>query len=207
MSEESPIMNPELYEEIDKEVEGKAVEIERTTRRRRRRRSEDDEMPLSLDKISGREVVEILRFLHRHYLSWMTEAESTKFSTVYRSAKEEALKETLDLYNELHKQVSVVVDKLEKITERLEKLEARTTTTQETAKKTVEEIKKSILDDPRVRSLLLVLLETTLGKNEQYKKFRPLIAKILLPEAFEKEEKSGTPQETKVEGVENEGQS
>jgi len=206
MSEESPITNPELYNEIDAEVEGKAVEIvERKSRRRRRRRS-DDEIPLSLDKISGKEVMEILDFLHRRYLSWLTEAEATKFSTVYRSAKEEALKESLEIYGELQKHVVNIVERLDKLAERLEKV-TTPIAPQQMAKETAEEIKKSLLDDPRVRSLIFVMLESFLGKNEQYQKFRPFIAQLLIPEAFQRpQSKPQSPQETGVEGVENEGQ-
>ena len=206
MSEESPITNPELYNEIDAEVEGKAVEIvERKSRRRRRRRS-DDEIPLSLDKISGKEVMEILDFLHRRYLSWLTEAEATKFSTVYRSAKEEALKESLEIYGELQKHVVNIVERLDKLAERLEKV-TTPIAPQQMAKETAEEIKKSLLDDPRVRSLIFVMLESFLGKNEQYQKFRPFIAQLLIPEAFQQpRQETRTPKETGVEGVENEGQ-
>jgi len=203
MSEESPITNPELYNEIDAEVEGKAVEIvERKSRRRRRRRS-DDEIPLSLDKISGKEVMEILDFLHRRYLSWLTEAEATKFSTVYRSAKEEALKESLELYGELQKQVRDIVEGLNKLAERLEKV-TTPTPPQQLAKETAEEIKKSLLDDPRVRSLIFVMLESFLGKNEQYQKFRPFIAQLLIPEAFQQpRQETRTPEETEANQVEN----
>ena len=206
MSEESPITNPELYNEIDAEVEGKAVQvIERKPRRRRRRRN-DDEIPLSLDKISGKEVMEILDFLHRRYLSWLTEAEATKFSTVYRSAKEEALKESLEIYGELQKHVVNIVERLDKLAERLEKV-TTPTPPQQLAKETAEEIKKSLLDDPRVRSLIFVMLESFLGKNEQYQKFRPFIAQLLIPEAFQPpQSKPQSPKETGVEGVENEGQ-
>jgi len=203
MSEESPITNPELYNEIDAEVEGKAVQvIERKPRRRRRRRN-DDEIPLSLDKISGKEVMEILDFLHRRYLSWLTEAEATKFSTVYRSAKEEALKESLEIYSEIQKQNQQMLEQLNRLAEKLGQIQG-VAPPQQLAKETAEEIKKSLLDDPRVRSLIFVMLESFLGKNEQYQKFRPFIAQLLIPEAFQPpRQETRTPKETGVEGVEN----
>ena len=204
MSEESPITNPELYEAIDSEIEGKAVEVVRKSRRRRKK--DEDEMPLPLDKLSGREVIQILDFLHKRYLSWMTEAESAKYATVYKSAKEEALKESLEMYAEIQKQNQQLIEQLNKLIERLQ--QQQQVQPQQIAKETVQEMKKSLLDDPRVRSLLFVLLESFLGKNETYQKFRPFLARILIPEAFRQQEETTTHEEQQAqnEGPQNEGQ-
>jgi len=180
LAEESPITNPDLYEEIDEAVTGGVVEVEKP--KKKKRRSGKLSIPLPLDKLSGKEVIEILDFLHKRYLSWMTEAEASKYSVVYKSAKEDALKESLEIYNELSKQIASITENLNKLAEKLATVNV---TPQQIAKEVVQETKRSLLDDPRVRTLIFVGLESLLGKNPQYQKLRPLIASILMPEAFQ----------------------
>jgi len=213
MSETSPVTNPELFESIDQEVQGKAVVIEK--KRRRRRRQSEEEIPLPLSKLSGKEVIEILDFLHKRYLSWMTEAEASKYSTVYRSAKEEALKETLDLYSELQKQVLETIKELKETVEALRTIHHQQI--QRIPQETAKEVKKGLLEDPRVRALIFVGLESFLGNNPKYQELRPIIRQILMPETilYEQQrlqqiqqllqqEQQATPQEQRVENVEQE---
>jgi len=199
MSEESPITNPDLYESIDKSIGG-AVEVIETSKRKRRRRSSDEELPLPLEKLSGREVIEILDFLHRRYLSWMTEAEASKFSVVYKTAKEDALKESLEIYNEITKQQQQIIENLNKLASNLSAIQQLP---KQVSKEVVQEAKRSILDDPRVRTLIFVGLESFLANNQTYKQLRPLIAQLLIPEAFQQQQ--GQQQSQQEESGSNEG--
>lgn len=168
------------YEEVEKIEEEAGLEKKK---KKRGRRIDDEEAPLSLQKLSGEETVRILDFLHRRYLSWMTEAEGTKYAGLYRTAKEEALREALETYSEIQKQNQQLLERMEKL---IQTLEAKLTTApaQEIAQQTAEQIKRSILDDPRVRSLLFIGLESLFGNNPQYQKYRNFLLSLLFPEAM-----------------------
>lgn len=167
---ESPITDPEVYEAIDQQLAPEEPE----PRKRRKTRKNMEEIPLPLEKLSGREIVEILDFLHRRYLSWMTEAESSKYMTVWKSARDEAIKEILETQSQILEQQNQTISRLENT---IKMLEYRLNQAQAGTS-------KSFLDDPRIRALLFTLLETFLGNNQQYKNLRGLLATVLLPEAF-----------------------
>jgi len=180
--------------EID-ESQIQSLEQEMVTETRKRKRSRDTtDIPKELDQMSGSDVVKILEFLHRKYLSWMTEAEGSKYATLYKSAKEDALKETLEAYAELQKTNQALMERLERLIESLEsKLVAQSAVQpQEVAKETVKELKKSLLDDPRVRAILYVVADYFMGKNPELAKYKPIVASILLPEAVEANPSSST---------------
>lgn len=171
-------------------TEVEASEIEKaagikTEEPKRKRRKEDPILPEELKKLSGDEVLRVLDFMHRRYLSWMTEAESVKYSSLYKSARDEALKETLETYAELQKQNQALMERMEKL---IQALEGRLQPTQ-IAQETAQQIKKSILDDPRVRTLIAVGLDAFLKDNEVYQKYRPLVICTLLPESCVQENK------------------
>jgi len=173
--------------EIDEsQIQSLEQEIVTETRKRRRGREITD-IPRELEQMSGSDVVKILEFLHRKYLSWMTEAEGSKYATLYKSAKEEALKETLEAYAELQKTNQVLLERLERLVESLENrlVSQPAVQPQEVAKETVKELKKSLLDDPRVRALLYVVADYFMGKNPELAKYKPIVASILFPEAVE----------------------
>lgn len=173
------------YEEVEKIEEETGLEKKK---KKRGRRIDDEEAPLSLQKLSGEETVRILDFLHRRYLSWMTEAEGTKYAGLYRTAKEEALREALETYTEIQKQNQQLLERMEKLIQTLEGKLTTAPQTQEIAQQTAEQIKKSLLDDPRVRSIIFIGLESLFGNNPQYQKYRNFILSLLFPEAIKEEE-------------------
>jgi flagellar biosynthesis/type III secretory pathway protein FliH len=173
--------------EIDEsQIQSLESEVVPETRRKKRGRETTD-IPKELEEMSGSDVVKILEFLHRKYLSWMTEAEGSKYATLYKSAKEDALKETLEAYAELQKTNQALIERLERLVESLEnRLVAQPAVQpQEVAKETAKELKKSLLDDPRVRALLYVVADYFMGKNPELAKYRAIVANILFPEALE----------------------
>ena len=164
-----------MAEEISQEeVERIEKEAQITPRRRRKR---EEEEPLELSRLSGEEVVRILDFLHRRYLSWMTEAESTKYAGVYKTAKDEALKEALETYAEIQKQNQELISRLEKL---ITVLAERVST--QPPQQPVEQV-RSILDDPRVRGIVFIILETLLRDKPTYQEMRKLLIPLLFPES------------------------
>jgi hypothetical protein len=157
--------------------------------KKKKRKSEEDEEPAELHQLSGSEVIRILDFLHRRYLSWMTEAESAKYSQLYRTAREEALKETLETYAELQKQNQALLERMEKLINALEgKLVAQAAPPQPPPQQQL----RSLLDDPRVRALLFVAFDYFASKNPELSKYRQLIQALLLPETLEQREQAET---------------
>jgi len=162
---------------------GELAEVK--VRKKNKRRKELNPAPESLRELSGEDVLNIFDFLHRRYLSWMTEAESAKYSTLYKSARDEALKETLETYSELQKQNQELINKLEKLVNALEGRLQPTAIATETA----QQIKKSLLDDPRIRTLIAIGLDAFLGSNDLYQKYRPLVICTLAPELCVEQQK------------------
>jgi len=162
--------------------------------RPKKRKVKQLNLPQSLESLSGREVIDILEFLHRKYLSWMTEAEGAKYGTLYRQVREDALKETLEVYTEIQKQNQELINKLTQLTDTLQKMVGGQVVVQqvaeEAAKATVQEVKRSILDDPRVRALLYIVADYMSEKAPGLKKYLPFIQAILLPESVQQQETS-----------------
>jgi hypothetical protein len=170
----SEIMTEEDIKAIDQVVE--------QPKPRKRRKNEDIELS-DLENLKGSDVIKILDFLHRRYLSWMTEAESTKFSSLYKSAKDEALKETLEVYSEIQKQNQQLLERMEKLIQALEgKLTTPEQIAQATAQQTIEQAKKSILEDPRVRALGYIIFDYLSSKDPSLAKYKDIVRMILLPE-------------------------
>jgi len=175
------LITPEEAEKIESEV------VERPRKKPKKLML----TPQSLEAVSGRDVIEILEFLHRKYLSWLTEAEGAKYSTLYRQAKDEALKEALEVYAEVQKQNQELLNKLTQLTEALSR-QMQTTApeqiAQEAAKQTVEEVKKSLLDDPRIRALGYVFFDYIASKNPELRKYSKLVEAILLGDLIQQEQ-------------------
>jgi len=181
---ESELITEEEVEKISEEVEVKPKKKRKTV-----------SIPQSLESLSGRDVLEMLEFLHRRYLSWMTEAEGAKYTTLYRQVREEALKEVIETYTEIQKQNQELINRLTQLTETLQKTFSPTSqvvqaVAETAARQTVEEVRRSILDDPRVRALILIALDYISEREPRLKKYLPFAQAVLMPEAFQQSEPS-----------------
>lgn len=188
MSEESPVTNPDLYQEIDDEIE----QVQKP--KKRKSRKNNMALPRGLAKMSGADVIEVMDFLHKRYLSWLTEAEASKYAIVYKTAKEEALKETLDITNELLKQMENMINTMNNMIKQLQEM-VTPQVPKIITKKIVKE--KSLLDDPRLRTTLFAVMDAFLANRKEWQVARPVVARILMPEAFEGEEVELTPEQKK----------
>lgn len=167
-------INPEDVKTLEEEI--------KPAERRRGRKPKLEEEVVSLSKLSGEETVKILDFLHRRYLSWMTEAESTKYANIFETAREKALEDVLKTYSEIQKQnqemISKLVEAIDSINKRLAELPQ--ITAQQTTQQTITQV-KSVLEDPRVRALLLLCFEALAPKLNINEDLKNLIRAILLP--------------------------
>ena len=188
MSEESPVTNPEVFETIDESVEGKKP--------KKRARKNTGSLPKGLAKMNGADVIEVMDFLHKRYLSWLTEAEASKYTIVYKTAKEEALKETLEITNELLKNMENMLSTMQQMLQKMEEMTKPKVPTVITKK---EIQKMSILDDPRIRTTLFAILDGFMAGRKEWNMIRDLVAGILIPEAFEQMQEQGEQQVTKEE--------
>jgi len=184
------LVTPEEAERIASEV---AVE------KPKKRRSTPPAIPRGLSEITGAEAIEVIEFLHRKYLSWLTEAEGAKYSTLYRQAKDEALKEAISYYAEIQKLNKEIMDRLEQVTQTLQGLVSQLApgktveqVAEETAKKTVEQVRRSIFDDPRVRALLYVVYDYLADRDPRLRRYQRVVEAILLPEASEAREEASS---------------
>lgn len=169
-------------EEIEREAEITTAGVGK----RRGRKRQNEELPQELGRLSGSEVIRILDFLHRRYLSWMVEAEGAKYTSVYKTAREEALKDVMETYAEIQKQNNQLLERMEKLIQALEgKLTAQPTII---AQQTAEQLKRSIFDDPRVRSMIFIGLESLFGNNPNYQRLRDFIISVLFPEAVARQQ-------------------
>jgi hypothetical protein len=187
-------MTEEEIKQIDQVVE--------QPKPRKRRKAEDIELA-DLENMKGSDIIKILDFLHRRYLSWMTEAESAKFSSLYKSAKDEALKETLEVYSEIQKQNQELLERMERL---IQALEGRLTATPEqiaqvTAQQTVEQAKKSILEDPRVRALGFIIFDYLSSKDPNLAKYKDIVKMILFPELLQSEAQQTAGTQTETQGA------
>lgn len=164
---------PEEVKEVEKEIG-----ISKRKKKKRLGASDIEEFD-TLSSMSGSEVIKVLDFLHRRYLSWMTEAESAKYSGLYKTAREEALKEVMETYSEIQKQNQALLEKLESL---IKILSEKQITPESVAQQTAQEIRKSLLEDPRIRGLIFVILETLFSNNPNYQKLRGILTPILFPE-------------------------
>ncbi|MEM4976072.1 MAG: hypothetical protein QXT64_01965 [Desulfurococcaceae archaeon] len=179
-------------EEIEEHIEGEVVKV---TPKRKPRRLEA-EIPKELGALSGDNVVKIMEFLHKKYLSWLREAESTKYVDVVRSIREETVNEINKFYSEIFRSYEERFKKheemLEKLTKMIDDLYSRVSIVREGEQEKVV-VKQSVLDDPRVRALLYIVSEAVSDKLPSIKSYLPLLRAILLPESLteRKEEEKG----------------
>lgn len=182
----------QMVEEIEQHIEGEVVKV---TPRRKPRRLEA-EIPKELGALSGDNVVKIMEFLHKKYLSWLREAESTKYVDVVRSIREETVNEINKFYSEIFRSYEERFKKheemLEKLTKMIDDLYNRISIVKEGEQEKVV-VKQSVLDDPRVRALLYIVSEAVSDKLPSIKSYLPLLRAILLPESLteRKEEEKG----------------
>ncbi|MEM4675236.1 MAG: hypothetical protein QXM12_02990 [Nitrososphaerota archaeon] len=174
-------------EEIEEHIEGEVVKV---TPRRKPRRIEA-EIPKELGALSGDNVVKIMEFLHKKYLSWLREAESTKYVDVVRSIREETVNEINKFYSEVFKSYEERFRKheemLEKLTKMIDDLYSRVSIIKEGEQEKVV-VKQSVLDDPRVRALLYIVSEAVSDKLPAIKQYLPFLRAILFPESIPREE-------------------
>ncbi len=169
-------MSKEITQEdlshIEEQLEERVVKAGR-----KRKKNNDIEMPISLRELSGEDVIEVFRFLHRQYLSWMSEAEASKYTDIVRQIRSETVDETKKIYDyiisEYEKKLEEYSKTLEIMSKRLEELSTR-------IQQPGQPIQVSILEDRRVRALLFPLLDTLLKNNPDYEKYKPLLAQVLL---------------------------
>jgi len=83
------VPKPESFEEVEEEEE---EVVPRPRRRvRKTRREIPKEVEEALRKIDGATALKLMQFLHDSYLSWINEAEATKYYSVSRQAFNEAM--------------------------------------------------------------------------------------------------------------------
>jgi len=151
------------------------------TRRGRRRQIKldiDKDLEEELKKLDGSSLVKVLNFLHKTYLSWITEAEAEKYYTVSTRAFDEALKRQEKTITEISEQFSKTLsDKiapvLDSLDKRLKELEERIESVEEKATEKKGEI------DERLITLALVFADAFTDKVEALKQYKPLIQALL----------------------------
>lgn len=161
-------------EEIEQHIEG---EIPVKTKKRK------DDIPLGLTGMTGTDVIRIMEFLHKKYLSWLREAESTKYVDIVRSIREETVSEINKFYSEIFKAYEDRLKKheemMEKLTKMIDDLYSKISVVKEGEQEKVV-VKQSVLDDPRVRVLGYILYESLSQKNETLQKYKPIVQQLLL---------------------------
>ncbi len=174
-TEEEEEKRPE-EEFIPTESEEEEKLLTRRGRRRQIRLEIDKDLQEELKKLDGSSLVKILNFLHKTYLSWITEAEAEKYYTVSTRAFDEALRRQEKTVSELAEQFSKTLQEritpvFEVIDKRLEQLEKRIESVE-------SKTRPSIIDD-RLIALGLMILDAYADKNPSLKELRPLLRSIL----------------------------
>ncbi|MEM1830776.1 MAG: hypothetical protein QXJ97_04500, partial [Desulfurococcaceae archaeon] len=157
---------------------------------KRKPRRLEAEIPRELEKLTGDNVVKIMEFLHKKYLSWLREAESTKYVDVVRSIREETVSEINKFYSEIFRGYEERFKKheemLEKLTKMIDDLYNRISIVREGEQEKVV-VKQNILDDPRVRALTYIIAEAVSDKLPAIKQYLPVLRALLFPEAIAEE--------------------
>ena len=197
---ENPEGSPE--EEFIPEEPPEEEEYKPLTRRGRKKQTKleiDKDLEEELKKLDGSSLIKVLNFLHKTYLSWITEAEAEKYYTVSTRAFDEALRRQEKTIAELSEQFSrVLTDKItpvfDTLDRRLEALEKRIESVETKAG-------KPAIDD-RLIAIGLMLLDSYAEKNQTLKELRPLI-RGFLGETARKYLMQGKEEEEKEEGEES----
>lgn len=164
-------MEDEAIEQVDKELQN--LEIE--TRKRRGRPPKTTpkiEIPESvLNKLTANEMMQLIRsissifdFLHTKYIEWMEEAEGARYASLYQSARQNILNE----YMETISQFENKLNQLENAINSLKQIQQQ------------PQMQMQLLQDPRIRALMLVIAETLLKDNKIYEKIRPFLVSTLM---------------------------
>jgi Mg2+ and Co2+ transporter CorA len=169
------------------------------TRRGRRKQIKlelEKDLEQELKKLDGSSLVKILNFLHKTYLSWITEAEAEKYYTVSTRAFDEALRRQEKTVTELAEQFGrTLSDKiapvLETLDRRLEQLEKRIERVEAKAPSPIDE---------RLIALGLVFIDALSDKFPTLKQYRPIIQSLIVSTAQKylqsTQEKEETTEET-----------
>jgi Mg2+ and Co2+ transporter CorA len=158
----------------------------------------EKDLEQELKKLDGSSLVKILNFLHKTYLSWITEAEAEKYYTVSTRAFDEALRRQEKTVTELAEQFSRTLgDKiapvLETLDRRLEQLEKRIERVEAKAPATVDE---------RLIALGLVFIDALSDKFPTLKQYRPIIQSLIVSTAQKYLESTQESKEQKEETTE-----
>jgi len=148
---------------IEEKLEGTVAKVSK----RGRKPINNEQSPFSLRQISGEQAIDLLEFLHKKYLSWIREAEASKYVDIVKSIREATLEEAKTIYSSLVEEYEKrleqrdqvlmnVVDKLEKMTQTIEKLTQQPPQQQQPQQTIIQ-----FLNDPRVRTLIFLGLEKT----------------------------------------------
>jgi len=158
----------------------------------------EKDLEQELKKLDGSSLVKILNFLHKTYLSWITEAEAEKYYTVSTRAFDEALRRQEKTVTELAEQFSRTLgDKiapvLETLDRRLEQLEKRIERVEAKAPSPIDE---------RLIALGLVFIDALSDKFPTLKQYRPIIQSLIVSTAQKYLESTQESKEQKEETTE-----
>ncbi|MEM4483416.1 MAG: hypothetical protein QXS19_05825 [Candidatus Methanomethylicia archaeon] len=182
------IVTDQEIEDIEKKIENR---IETESRIKKRRKIDEDQ-PLELEKMSGREAVKILDYLHRKYLSWLREAEASKYVDIVRSIRSETLKEVDEFYNNIVKtyedRITALEDTIMKLNETVKNLTDLISSVKEGGKVEVKhsETIDRILNDDRVKSLILIIYNILKKKIPELQEIEPIVLYSFLPEEYKR---------------------
>jgi hypothetical protein len=148
------IPRPESFEEIEEEEEEEVVP--RPRRRRKQRREIPKDVEEVLKKVDGSTALKLMNFLHDSYLSWINEAEATKYYNVSRQAFNEAMQMQQQMISKLvdafAEQIqSTLTPTLETVNKALSAIEERV--------KAIERVTSKPAIDDRLILLVAVLLK------------------------------------------------
>jgi len=155
------IPKPESFEEIEEEEAEEEVVPRPRRRRVKQRREIPKEVEEALKKIDGSIALKLMQFLHESYLSWINEAEATKYYSVSRQAFNEAMqmqqqmiKQLVDAFaNQLQ---STLTPTLETVNKALSAIEERV--------KAIERVTSKPAIDDRLILLGAVLMKSLKDK-------------------------------------------
>ncbi|MEM4619777.1 MAG: hypothetical protein QW607_06135 [Desulfurococcaceae archaeon] len=182
------IVTDQEIEDIEKKIENR---IESETRIKKRRRTDEDQ-PIELERMSGREAVKILDYLHRKYLSWLREAEASKYVDIVRSIRSETLKEVDEFYNNIVKtyedRITALENTIMKLNETVKNLTDLISTVRESGKIEVKhgETIDRILNDDRVKSLILIVYNILKKKIPELREIEPIVLYTFLPDEYKR---------------------
>jgi len=175
---------------VEEQLEGQAVKLRK--KKGRGNDIEEEEAPFALRQLSGKEVVDIFRFLHKQYLSWMREAEASKYTDIVRQIRAETMEETKKVYdyiiNEYERRLEEYAQVIENLTKKIEEI------AQKLAQQPQQAVQQapspvSILEDKRARAVLFAVMDSLLKNNPEYQQYRGLVAKALLGDIIEEVQK------------------